>query len=259
MTRLASRTVVDKLHIVPDQAARQALLDNLAPRQLRQPVRLGFINAHGLNLCRANPQFHSDLLACQLLLRDGTGMRLLFRRLGRSPGIDMNGTDLIPELIERYRRASVALLGTRSPHLERAAEKISGLGCAVSDVIDGFQPPERYVEICRTSQPQLILLAMGMPRQERIAALLAEQLQHPCLIVCGGAILDFLGGKVQRAPVLLRRWGLEWSYRLWQEPRRLFARYIIGNATFMLRVAILPWETRVDFFRDRGRDLIRES
>jgi N-acetylglucosaminyldiphosphoundecaprenol N-acetyl-beta-D-mannosaminyltransferase len=258
MNRLASRPIVDKLHIVPDRIERLSLLDSLAPGELNQPVRLGFINAHGLNLCRANPQFRTDLLDCEWLLRDGTGMRLLFRRLGRSPGIDMNGTDLIPELIERYRGATIALLGTRSPHLERAAQRISAQGCTITDVIDGFQPADHYVEICRTSQPQLILLAMGMPRQERIAALLADQLQHPCLIVCGGAILDFLGGKVQRAPALLRRCGLEWSYRLWQEPRRLFARYVLGNATFLLRVAILPWETTVDFFSARGRELIRE-
>ena len=57
----------------------------------------------------------------------------------------------------------------------------------------------------------------------------------PCLIVCGGAILDFLGGKVSRAPLWLRRLGGEWIFRLMREPKRLFMRYVVGNPLFLLR------------------------
>lgn len=78
---------------------------------------------------------------------------------------------------------------------------------------------------------------MGMPKQEAVAAKLAA-IGGPCLIVCGGAILDFLGGKVSRAPEWLRRLGGEWLYRLLREPKRLFMRYVVGNPLFLLRTLL---------------------
>jgi exopolysaccharide biosynthesis WecB/TagA/CpsF family protein len=55
------------------------------------------------------------------------------------------------------------------------------------------------------------------------------------VIVCGGAILDFLGGGATRAPAWMRRLGIEWLYRLAREPRRLFKRYVLGNPLFLSR------------------------
>ena len=62
-----------------------------------------------------------------------------------------------------------------------------------------------------------------------------DRAERPCLIVCGGAILDFLGGKVSRAPAWLRRLGGEWIFRLVKEPKRLFMRYVVGNPAFLIR------------------------
>ncbi|MNI76456.1 putative N-acetylmannosaminyltransferase [compost metagenome] len=102
---------------------------------------------------------------------------------------------------------------------------------------DGFASIDTYIDLARQQQPELIVLGMGMPKQENVAARLAE-LGRPCLIVCGGAILDFMGGKVTRAPDWLRRLGGEWVYRLSREPRRLFVRYVVGNPLFLLRALL---------------------
>jgi exopolysaccharide biosynthesis WecB/TagA/CpsF family protein len=67
----------------------------------------------------------------------------------------------------------------------------------------------------------------------------------PCVIVCGGAIIDFLGGKVSRAPLWLRRMGMEWAYRLAVEPMRLFRRYVIGNPLFLSRALRLASFRRI--------------
>jgi exopolysaccharide biosynthesis WecB/TagA/CpsF family protein len=83
---------------------------------------------------------------------------------------------------------------------------------------------------------------MGMPKQEAVAARLANS-GVPCLIVCGGAILDFLGGKVSRAPQWMRRLGCEWVFRLISEPKRLFTRYVVGNPMFLLRTLIFRERT----------------
>jgi hypothetical protein len=58
---------------------------------------------------------------------------------------------------------------------------------------------------------------------------------YPCLIVCGGAIIDFMGGKTARAPQWMRKTGIEWVFRLLLEPRRLFQRYVVGNPVFLAR------------------------
>jgi hypothetical protein len=61
--------------------------------------------------------------------------------------------------------------------------------------------------------------------------------------VCGGAIIDFMGGKTSRAPVWMRKTGLEWVYRLMIEPRRLFHRYVVGNPVFLARAISLARAT----------------
>jgi exopolysaccharide biosynthesis WecB/TagA/CpsF family protein len=201
-----------------------------------RPVVVAFANAHGCNLAARDASFRQDLLAADVLLRDGAGAALLCHRLGRSPGINMNGTDLIPILVERHVGRTAAVFGTSEPWLSTAAEVV-GLRCEVVTVADGFLDDASYVEALRRRPADLVILGMGMPRQERVAQLLRDATGRPCLIVCGGAILDFMGGRVSRAPAVLRRFGLEWTWRLLLEPRRMFRRYVVGNAVFLARVA----------------------
>ena len=83
----------------------------------------------------------------------------------------------------------------------------------------------------------MVILGMGMPTQELLSAMLARELPGPVLIVNGGAILDFIAGRVRRAPGLMRRLGLEWLFRLLLEPARLWRRYLLGNVIFLWRTA----------------------
>jgi N-acetylglucosaminyldiphosphoundecaprenol N-acetyl-beta-D-mannosaminyltransferase len=163
-------------------------------------------------------------------------MSILFRRLGLEPGLNMNGTDFIPKLLAAFKGRRVAFWGTQEPFL--AAAVCQSQMCFGVDVISahhGFDDVDAYIMLAQQFQPELIVLGMGMPKQEVVAARIAA-LGGPCLIVCGGAILDFLGGKVSRAPQWARRIGFEWLYRLILEPRRLFQRYVVGNPIFLLRM-----------------------
>lgn len=225
--------IVGKLLVVVDGAAEQQLIVTLAAPD--QATVLGFVNAHALNLVAASEGYCASLSAADLLLRDGAGMGLLYRQLALEPGLNMNGTDLIPKLIAAYRGKRVALWGTEEPFVSQAAARCQAqFAIELVSVEHGFANAEHYLELARQYQPQLIVLGMGMPKQEAIAAQLAAA-AGPCLIICGGAILDFLGGKVTRAPHWVRRLKGEWAYRLLREPRRLFKRYVIGNPLFMLR------------------------
>ncbi|WP_085693216.1 MULTISPECIES: WecB/TagA/CpsF family glycosyltransferase [unclassified Pseudomonas] len=229
-------TLVGKLEVVVDATAAQRLLDRLSAPEAA--TVLGFVNAHAMNLVVRDGACHQALSAADVLLRDGSGMAILYRRLGLEPGLNMNGTDFIPRLLAAYRGRRVAFWGTRQPYLDQAVQRsVAMFGVVPVSVHDGFASVDTYLQLAREQQPELIVLGMGMPRQEVVAARLAAT-GGPCLIVCGGAILDFLGGKVSRAPEWLRRMGGEWLYRLLREPKRLFMRYVVGNPLFLLRTLL---------------------
>ena len=90
------------------------------------------------------------------------------------------------------------------------------------------------VNACR---PDILLVALGVPRQELWLAKHRDELHCGAAIAVGG-LLDFVSGRIPRAPAWLRRCGLEWTYRLYQEPIRLFRRYVLGNPAFVLRVLL---------------------
>jgi N-acetylglucosaminyldiphosphoundecaprenol N-acetyl-beta-D-mannosaminyltransferase len=230
------RAVVQKLNVVSDLSDEQKLIASLS--EPASPSVLGFVNAHAMNLLAGNADYYHALSAADVLLRDGSGMSILLRRQGLQSGLNMNGTDLIPKLLAAFKGRRVAFWGTEEPFLTEAVRQSQEcFGVNVVSVHHGFDEVNAYPMLARQFQPELIVLGMGMPKQEIVAASIAAS-GSPCLIVCGGAILDFLGGKVSRAPQWVRRIGCEWLYRLTLEPKRLFTRYVLGNPLFLLRTLI---------------------
>ncbi len=228
-----------RLRLVP-AGQESALLEELATAGAGVRV-LAFANAHAFNLAARQPGFARELGAADVLLRDGAGLACLLRWRGTAPGLNLNGTDFIPRLLQRCDGRTVVVLGTREPHLSLGVDRLRRELMPHSRVraMDGFRATAHYLDFVRRHRPAVLLLAMGMPRQEQLAQELRAALDFDCLIVCGGAIVDFLAGKVRRAPPWLRRLGLEWLWRLAQEPRRLFVRYVLGNPLFLWRAARL--------------------
>lgn len=217
----------------------QQLLATLA--QPGKPTVLAFVNAHAMNSAATSRDFFESLRAADVVLRDGMGMAILLKLMNLAPGYNLNGTDLIPKILRSYAGRRIALFGTQEPYLSRAGEAIASSLAPGSELIGehGFQDTATYVRLAGDWRPDLVVLGMGMPRQEEVARELRATLDHPCLIVCGGAIIDFIGGKTSRAPRWMRATGLEWAFRLALEPRRLFRRYVIGNPVFLARALAL--------------------
>ena len=227
------QTIIRKLRVVRDSSDEQALLATLS--RTEGATVLGFVNAHAMNLVTRDTDYSDTLSSADVLLRDGSGMAVLFRRLGLEPGLNMNGTDFIPKLLAAFSGRRVAFWGTAEPFLAEAVTRSeAAFAINVVSAHHGFAPVDVYLNLARQCQPELVVLGMGMPKQEAVAASLAAS-GVPCLIVCGGAIVDFLGGKVTRAPEWMRRLGCEWMFRLISEPKRLFHRYVVGNPLFLLR------------------------
>jgi len=216
----------------------EQLIDSVAHPS--EPLVLAFVNAHAMNSAAVSEEFFDAVMSADLVLRDGIGVAILLRLLNQSPGLNLNGTDLIPRIISCYAGRPIALFGTQDPYLTRAREVVETRLAPKSPCIaaHGFLEAQAYLHLAAEHRPALIVLGMGMPRQEEVAVLLRAALGYPCLIICGGAIIDFLGHKTPRAPRWMRRTGLEWAYRLALEPRRLFRRYVMGNPLFLGRALV---------------------
>lgn len=241
MWKLRWTAVIDKIRLVETPQAEQALLSALA--NASQPQVLAFVNAHAMNCCATDKAFYDALASADLLLRDGSGMAMLYKQAQRNPGINMNGTDFIPKILSAFKGRNVAFWGTQEPFLAQAKLRSeSDFGVKITSCEGGFEGLDHYLKLASSTRPDLIVLGMGMPKQEQLAQLLKAHAHGAPLIVCGGAIIDFLGGKVTRAPRVMRSAGLEWLYRFAQEPGRLFHRYMVGNPAFLMKAR--AWASR---------------
>ena len=238
-SRAEVRSLLARLDIVADELAEAQLLRRLA-RPAHATV-VSFVNQHALNLAWSAPAFAATLRSADVLLRDGVGLEVCLRVNGQRSGRNMNGTDFIPKLARAYAGRRVALFGTVEPWTAQAAAALRRMGCDVVSSMDGFHPPGDYAaEIARVA-PELVILAMGMPKQEHMAEAIAVAAPGPLVIVNGGAIADFLAERFPRAPNLVRALRLEWLHRLASEPRRLAGRYLTGGAAFAWRTMLLRY------------------
>ena len=156
--------------------------------------------------------------------------------------INLNGTDLIPTIIKNFdnqKNISFIIIGSSEPWLSIAAKKlIKNNNIFLLDGYNNAHTNLKFVEKhINKNKLNVILLAMGMPKQEKFAETISSKfINHQGCIISGGAIIDFTGGKIQRANNFLRMIGMEWFYRFLKEPKRMFFRYIIGIPRFIFRV-----------------------
>lgn len=247
--------IINSMTVAKDEADVDALIrECLTARSSRI---LSFVNAHAFNLCLRNRDFADAVLQSDIILRDGIGMQLLFKALNIEAGLNMNGTDLIPRLLDQAKGQRLAIFGTADPYLSTAADQLTQDGHNVVVCEDGFQDKTTYLALMERHRPKIVVLAMGMPKQEVVAAYLRENATYNPLFINAGALIDFIGGKAKRAPQWMRSVHLEWLFRLLSEPKRLFHRYMTGNVVFLSRFSRI----RKNFVPvlDLGADLERED
>jgi len=205
---------------------------------------IGFLNQHGFNLAVEDRAVLDDFAVMDFLLRDGVGIKIACQYKNLEPGANLNGTDFIPTLMEKAGDSDQTIdyfvLGTESPWLEQGSKKL--LGGRKCHLLHGFHEEGEYLDFVRSRARDgalsIVLLAMGMPKQERVASVLRDNMKAPALVICGGAIIDFQAGRFKRAPQIMRKLNLEWLFRLSREPQRLFSRYILGIPKFLFYLAL---------------------
>jgi N-acetylglucosaminyldiphosphoundecaprenol N-acetyl-beta-D-mannosaminyltransferase len=202
-----------------------------------------------------NAAFREAYQAANLCVVDGKPLVWASRFLGARLPERICGADLVIPLIERaaQRKWSIYLLGGGHGVAEAAAAELKkrfGVKIAGVDaptVSFGPDPDEDAVmERVRAADPQLVLVALGAPKQE----LWIHRARHrirPAVAIGVGATLSFIAGHIRRAPAWLSSAGLEWLFRITQEPR-LVQRYLIRDPKILpilLRTMRLPREQRV--------------
>jgi N-acetylglucosaminyldiphosphoundecaprenol N-acetyl-beta-D-mannosaminyltransferase len=201
------------------------------------------INAAKLVRFQHDGQLRSVIRGCQLVTADGQAIVWAGRVLGQPLPERVTGIDLMDAVLERAneRGYGVYVLGARSEVLARALTALRQRFPALRLVgarHGYFRADEEaaIVESIREAAPDVLFVALETPAKELFLARHRDRLQVPFVMGVGGAV-DILGGVRRRAPRWLQRLGLEWAFRLAQDPRRLAGRYIVGNMRFTWLVA----------------------
>ena len=200
-------------------------------------------NAHYAMLTEEHPELRPINNRAAFVLADGAPM-VWASRLGPTPLPErVAGSDLIYDLCERAAALGrgVFLLGGAEGIADEAARKlrslypglrIVGTACPAPGTLEGPEGRDLVAAI-RETAPDLLLVAFGQPKGELWIDRHLDELRVPVCVQIG-ATLDFVAGRVRRAPRFFQKTGLEWAYRIYTDPARLLPRYS-RNALFLLR------------------------
>jgi N-acetylglucosaminyldiphosphoundecaprenol N-acetyl-beta-D-mannosaminyltransferase len=200
------------------------------------------VNAAKLVAIEDDPELREAVVGAELITADGQSVvwaaALLGARLPeRVAGIDLMFRLLSAAEAKGYR---VYVLGAQRDVLDVALERLSERypGLTVAGARDGYFDESDADQVCdeiRAARPDILFVAISSPRKERFLREHGSSLGVSLTMGVGGSI-DVVAGLTRRAPRLLQRLGLEWAYRLAQEPRRLARRYFATNGRFVWMV-----------------------
>ncbi|HEX5817748.1 MAG TPA: WecB/TagA/CpsF family glycosyltransferase [Gemmatimonadales bacterium] len=212
------------------------------------------VNAHALNLACRHDGFAGILRRADVVLCDGHGVRLAARALGQDIPVRITYAEWAWQLAalcetEGWR---LFLLGAADGVAAEAAARlrdrhpalhVAGTAHGYFDKRPGSRASADVVDAINTSGADVVLVGFGMPMQEQWVSEHRARIQAP-VVLTGGAVFDYVAGRVRRPPRFMTRNGLEWLGRLWLEPRRLAGRYLVGNPEFVARVLHQRWRER---------------
>lgn len=232
------------------EAAAESIVTSAAAGQ-RQ--RIAFLNAYVVNTAARDPAYARVLDGANRLFADGSGMAIAAKLCGRPLVDNVNGTDLLPLLCAAAARAGqkIFMLGGNPGVALEAAMTLGRMG--FEDVIAGThhgyvkrggKEEADAIAAVNASGATILLVGMGVPVQDIWIAKNFPRLTTPVVMGVGG-LFDFFAGRVSRAPAALRGAGMEWIWRLAQEPKRMWQRYLVGNATFMARAVAYAAASRL--------------
>ncbi len=206
----------------------------------RNCARIFFLNAHCGNVAARVPAYFEALCRADYVFPDGSGVKLAGKIQGTPIEANVNGTDLFPLLMSALAKEGlrVFFVGAKRGVLAKLVESVAQRWPGV--VLTGwtvgfFSQDSEVIEAIKLFGADVVFVGMGVPRQELWIDRCGDATGARVALAVGG-LFDFFSGTIPRAPQWMRRLGIEWLFRLYQEPGRMWRRYIIGNFEFIARV-----------------------
>ena len=208
------------------------------------------VNAHSYNTARKDSLFAEALMNGDVLIPDGVSIVKACKwiKAKSQPKERIAGWDLFSFEMEKLEKkgGTVMFMGSSQKVLDlivkRAAEVYPHLKVVT------YSPPYKpefsdednkaIIDAINAANPDLLWIGMTAPKQEKWTYSHWEELDIHCHVGTIGAVFDFFADTVERAPMWWQRHGLEWLYRLLKEPKRMWRRYIIGNALFLWNITL---------------------
>lgn len=227
-------------------ASQESLIESIA--RMAENRKRGYVcvsTVHMVMEAYDSQEFKSIVNGADLVITDGMPLVWMQKLQGASNAERTRGNDLMSGLFceAEKRGLSVGFYGGKPEVLDKLAKKAAGEYPAL-DVVYQHAPPFRPLETIEEKAviadinklaPDILFVGLGCPKQEKWMFHNKERLNTVMIGI--GAALDFYAGNIPEAPEWLQKLGLEWLYRLSQEPGRLWKRYLILNPRFLVLAA----------------------
>jgi N-acetylglucosaminyldiphosphoundecaprenol N-acetyl-beta-D-mannosaminyltransferase len=203
------------------------------------------VNVDKIVKLQRDPALREAILGCDLINADGQPIVWASRLLGRALKERVTGIDLFGALIDRCgeRGFRPYLLGARQEVVDKVAALLQPK-VKLAGWRNGYWDDDAAVVAqIRQAKPDLLFVAMSSPKKELFLKRWKDQLQVPFVMGVGGTF-DVVAGLVSRAPKWMQAGGLEWLYRLGQEPRRMWRRYLVEDMPFFWLLIKEVWRLR---------------
>lgn len=241
---------VDLLDVRVDRLDRTAVMARISQAlRFRRPYQIVTVNVDFVKLAKADPAYRHLINTCDLSLADGMPLLWAARLIGAALPERITGTDLLLDCarLAATEHRGIFLLGG-APGVAEAAgaelcRRFPGLFvCGVyAPPFGAWSPAEdrHIVDVVRSARPDMLFVAFGAPRQDVWIREHLVDLDVPVSAGIGGT-LNFLAGRVRRAPKWVQDMGLEWLFRITQEPGRLWKRYLLEDLPIFLQLIAQP-------------------
>lgn len=226
--------IVGDCRIEFDAHSLETVVWNIANVKPRQWERVITPNLHHIHLLRTQPELYEVYSQASLLLADGWPVAWILGVVRRRSVDRVAGSDLLESVLATagHGKALVLVGGRDSGALESVANRGRAAGWNVacepapaSEIDDETTRADLVHRVAAKADGGIVVLGLGTPKQERLASELSSK-SGSGYILCLGMAINFSAGIVKRAPKWMRKYNLEWIFRIMQETRRLLPRYV---------------------------------
>jgi len=231
---------INILGVYIDQVSTQEtmqIIENLAMGSRKSLIT--YVNAHCINVARRDKVYREILNGVDLLYPDGIGIIWASAFLERKKLKRVTATEFLPDFCKKCENRNLRFffLGGLPGVIEKTVENLKKIApqLKVVGINHGYFKREEESSLLNkinSAKPHILIVGMEVPKQEKWIANNFQKLSVNVCWAVGGAF-DFYSGQKKKAPPWMNTFGLEWFFRLIQEPRRLWKRYLIGNTIFI--------------------------